>query len=731
MKIAVIFTIIAFFLIGCKTENTFLKGNESNQKEQNNASLGLDLLEQETDPLVLEKLEKYQDLKFGFFAHWGIYSQWGGVASWPLIKNFKGTRTYDIAFAKCNKDFDKYFKFYYNSNKTFNPTKFNPLEWADAAKSAGMKYFVFVTKHHDGFCMFDSKQTDFTITGTDSPYRSNSNSNITKVLFDAFREKGISVGAYFSKPDWSNSDYWASEFPVSDHSVNYDPRKYPEKWKKFKTFTYNQIEELVTDYGPIDMLWLDGAQVLPVANQDIDMDRIARMARKNQPGLIIVDRLAGGKFENYLSPEGHHNLPKKPLHKPWELCMSLGKGWSHRNNDVFKPSKEIIHILIDVVSKGGNLLLDVGPPASGEIPAAALKSMKEIGMWLEINGEGIYNTRSFKYFQENDQIYYTQSKNGETIYALCYEWPETSLKLTKVRPRKDSKIHLLGSDKELSWNHANGVLTIDLPEELKGKIKHSSKQAFVFRIEGSALESVNNIDVKYANINDSGSYFSDNNCTLMLSCPTPGAQIHFTLDGTEPNESSAIYKQAIRIDTTTIVKAIAKKNGLADSPIFQKKITKIIKPEQITLSSKLNSSQMEVNGDRLMDLKRGSLSETNRDWIGFEQEDFIASLDLGKVKRIRKISLGFLKNVYESIFVPDSVNYYISKDGTNYSMIGSVKYKISPFEMKVYVKDYVLDSINNSARFIKIEAKNRGICPHPHFNSAGKAWLYTDEILVE
>ena len=140
---------------------------------------------------------------------------------------------------------------------------------------------------------------------------------------------------------------------------------------------------------------------------------------------------------------------------------------------------------------------------------------------------------------------------------------------------------------------------------------------------------------------------------------------------------------------------------------------------------------MEVNGDRLMDLKRGSLSETNRDWIGFEQEDFIASLDLGKVKRIRKISLGFLKNVYESIFVPDSVNYYISKDGTNYNMIGSVKYKISPFEMKVYVKDYVLDSINNSARFIKIEAKNRGICPHPHFNSAGKAWLYTDEILVE
>ncbi len=726
MRNIIIYGILIFCLLSCnkKQHSTLIN-------KEDTSSLNLDRLEIEDDPKVIENLEKFQDRKFGFFVHWGIYSQWGAIASWPLIEKFEDTRDEGPAFAERDHDFKRYFEDYYKLNTTFNPQKFDPQQWADAAESAGMKYFIMVTKHHDGFCMFDTKQTNFSITGPDCPYSTNPNANITKVLFDAFRKKGIGVGTYFSKPDWSNKDYWAPEFPRPDHSVNYDPREYPEKWKSFKEFTYNQIQELMTEYGPIDILWLDGAQVVPVANQDIDMDRIAAMARKNQPGLIIADRLAEGRHENYLTPENFHSMPDKPLSRPWEINASLGNGWSHRTNDVFKPSKEIIDILIEVVAKGGNLLLNVGPPASGEIPVDALKSMKEIGNWLKINGEGIYKTRSFDYFKENDQVYYTKSKDGKTIYALCLEWPENSLKLTKVIPNKDSKIQLLGSDSELEWKFNDGLLNIETPKKIKNKLKHTSQQAYVFRIEGSATKTLKEVVVKCVNMGNPDTYLFNNTYTFELESSTPIAQIYYTLDGTEPNENSPVFTKKITINTTTTVKAIAKQKGYTASPVSHRKITKIKKSNQLSLTNKWNSQYSNANADVLYDLRRGSLDHTSGEWLGFEKNDFIGTIDLGKQIPVEKISIGFLKNVYESIFVPDSVNFYISDDGNKFNAIGSAKYKISPFEQAVYVKDYVLDSIGQSARYIKIEGKNMGICPHPHFNSGGKAWLYLDEIIIE
>lgn len=726
MRSIIIWIILIFCLLGCNEKHT----SSLNEKE-NNSSLNFDRLEIDDDPKIVESLEKFQDRKFGFFVHWGIYSQWGAVASWPLIEKFEDTRDYGPAFAERDHDFKRYFTDYYNLNKTFNPQKFDPEQWADAAESAGMKYFIMVTKHHDGFCMFDTKQTGFSITGQDCPYHTNPNANVTKVLFDAFRKKGFSVGTYFSKPDWSNKDYWAPEFPHPDHSVNYDPRRYPEKWNDFKDFTYNQIQELMTEYGPIDILWLDGAQVTPVANQDIDMDRIAKMARKNQPGLLIVDRLAEGKYENYLTPENFHSMPDKPLSKPWELNASLGNGWSHRINDVFKPSKEIIDVLIETVAKGGNLLLDVGPPASGKIPADALKSMKEIGDWLKINGEGIYKTRRFDYFKENDHVYYTKSKDGKIIYALCLAWPNDSLKLTKLIPNKNSKIQLLGSDRELEWEFNDGVLKIDIPEEIKNTLNHSSNQAYVFRIEGSAAKMLEEVVLKCVSENKPDTYLFTNTYTFELTTSTPDAQIYYTLDGTEPNENSPVYNQKISINATTVVKAIAKQKAYTNSPVITRKLTKIKKLNQLSFINKWNSQYSNANADVLYDLRQGTLDHTNGEWLGFEQKDFIGTVDLGKKIPIKKISIGFLKNVYESIFVPDSVNFYISDDGEKFNAIGSVKYDISPFEQAVYVKNYVLDSISNSTRYIKIEAKNMGTCPHPHFNSGGKAWLYLDEIMIE
>lgn len=258
-----------------------------------------------TDTAVSSKLAEWQKMKFGLFMHWGTYSQWGIVESWSICPEDEGWTQRKGPYSK---NYFEYVKAYENLQTTFNPVKFQPEKWVKAAKDAGMKYMIFTTKHHDGFSMFDTKQTDYKITDSKTAFAKNPRSNVTKEIFNAFRKDGFAIGAYFSKPDWHSQDYWWSYFPPKDRNVNYDPVKYPEKWKAFKSFTYNQIKELMSDYGKVDILWLDGGWVRPLStvdttiewqrgiktDQDIDMKQIAEMARLRQPGLLIVDRTVTG-----------------------------------------------------------------------------------------------------------------------------------------------------------------------------------------------------------------------------------------------------------------------------------------------------------------------------------------------------------------------------------------------------------------------------------------------------
>lgn len=376
----------------------------------------------ETDTVILNRIEQWQDLKFGFMAHWGMYSQWGVVESWSICNEPWINRN--------GADYYEYKKEYQALNKTFNPKHFDATQWAKAAKEAGMKYMVFTTKHHDGFCMFDSKQTDYSVAGTDCPYHTASQPDITKDIVDAFRSEGMWIGLYFSKPDWHNDDYWAHEWATPDRNVNYDIYENPQRWAKFKDFTYNQIYELTHNYGDIDILWLDGGWVRPEWSlndetrewlgcyqriQDIDMPRIAAMARKDNPDLIIVDRSVGGKYENYRTPE--QQVPDSLLSYPWETCMSMGDSWSYVENDNYKSTRKLIHTLIDIVAKGGNYLLNVGPDADGKLPETAIQRMKEIGEWLKKNGYAIYGTRPL-YPYAKDNIRYTQSKDGKHKYEI-------------------------------------------------------------------------------------------------------------------------------------------------------------------------------------------------------------------------------------------------------------------------------------------------------------------------
>jgi len=446
-----------------------------------------------TDTLVQKKIDQWQDLKFGLFMHWGTYSEWGIVESWSLCPEDEG---WTQRRGPYSQNYFEYKKAYENLQTTFNPQHFNPEKWVEAAKNAGMKYVVFTTKHHDGFCMFDTKETDYKITSPKTPFSTNPRSNVAKEIFNAFRKENFLIGAYFSKPDWHTENYWWPYFPPKDRNVNYDPKKYPEKWNAFKQFTFNQIKELMSGYGKMDILWLDGGWVRPLStvdknvewqkgivyDQDIDMKSIAAMGRSLQPGLIVVDRSVGGEFENYQTPE--QEVPAKPLSYPWETCMTMGNSWSFVPNDHYKSAQQLVQLLIKVVSRGGNFLLNIGPSSDGDWDTAAYVRLKDVGAWMKINGEGIYYSKPIAPYS-SDNIFFTQSKDGKNIYAFYLSDKEdvtlpSQIKINSLIINKKSKIQVLGSGEKLKWNQDGENLIINIPSKMQNK--NVGKYALVMKI---------------------------------------------------------------------------------------------------------------------------------------------------------------------------------------------------------------------------------------------------------
>jgi alpha-L-fucosidase len=311
---------------------------------------------------------------------------------------------------------------------------------------------------------------------------------VTKEIFDAFRSQGFMTGAYFSKPDWHSEYFWWRYSPPKDRNVNYSTAHYPDRWKKFQDFTYNQIEELMTGYGSVDILWLDGGWVRPSEkdndpqNMDINMPKIATMARNHQPGLIIVDRVVQGEFENYRTPE--QEVPGKPLPYPWETCMTMGTTWSYSRNDQYKSTHHLLELLVKIVSRGGNFLLNVGPDATGEWDPQVYHRLNEIGEWMNVNGESIYSSKPVAPYAA-DNIYYTQSKDEGKIYAFWLSDTEKVFLPDKVQiPLNNTgfikRVILLGEGQKLKWTISQGALNVQIPASIRKKdLKHCA----VFKIE--------------------------------------------------------------------------------------------------------------------------------------------------------------------------------------------------------------------------------------------------------
>ena len=420
-----------------------------------------------TDPLIQERLEWFKDQKLALMIHFGPYSQIGGGvdSSWPLSEADKWARK-NVDWVD---DLDEFREQYLALNKSFNPVRMQPDKWASFAAENGFKYMIFITKHHDGFCLYDSKYTDYKVTAQDCPFHTHKYANITKELFDAFRAKGIAIAAYFSKPDWTCPWYWAKgmEKPWgADRNPTYTPSEHPEIWEKFVEFTHGQMMELVEEYGRIDILWLDGGQVRVSNGQDIRLTEFIEKARKVQPWLISVNRSAGDVNENYITPE--QTIPDHVINIPWESCITIGTNWIYSYSDNYKSSRTLVKMLIEIVSKGGNLALDIGPQPDGCLPMEAIREVEGLGAWLKVNGEAIYCTRPADIAQHGN-IYYT--KKGDLLYSMITLEADEDLKGKIFIPvdRKVNRVVCLSDDTELTFTQSEESVCVDLDKCFSGK----------------------------------------------------------------------------------------------------------------------------------------------------------------------------------------------------------------------------------------------------------------------
>lgn len=356
--------------------------------------------------------------RFGMFIHWGTYAL---AARHEWVKNYERIPT---------KVYDKYFKH-------FNPDLFNPREWASLAKRAGMKYFVITAKHHEGFCLWDSKHTNYKSTMT--PY----GKDILKPMVEAFRAEGLKVGFYYSLIDWHHPDFTVDSMHPMRDDIAERKKNTRRDMRKYAEYLHNQVRELLTGFGKIDVMWFDFSYPGKdgKGRDDWQSEKLISLVRKLQPGIMVNNRMDLPFRPDFVTPEQYQPAGqiKDDMGRPvvWEACQTFSGSWGyHRDEQTWKSIPQLLWMLIDGVSKGGNLLLNVGPNGRGEIDARARERLEGIGAWMKYNGRSVYGCGPApeKYPCPQD-CRYTFNRETNRLYLHIMTWPFRNIHLPNMAGR--------------------------------------------------------------------------------------------------------------------------------------------------------------------------------------------------------------------------------------------------------------------------------------------------------
>src|SRR5579863_8662895 len=366
----------------------------------------------ETPAQKKKRMEWWTDARFGMFIHWGLYSE---AARHEWVKHNEHMT---------NEEYQKYFDRY-------NPDHFDPHKWARAAKAAGMKYAVLTSKHHEGFCLFDSKYTDYKATNTSAKR------DLVREYVNAFRAQGLKVGFYYSLLDWHHPDYTMDDVhplvQVDTSEANYVRLNKGRDMNKYRQYLKDQITELMTNYGKIDVLWLDWSwsksSLREKSAPDWDAVNLLRLVRKLQPGIIVNNRLGlddyadGGDFQ---TPEQVSTAElAKYKGKTWETCQTFSGSWGYyRDEDTWKTHRQLLDLLITSVANGGNLILNVGPTARGEFDYRARNALDSLAYWMHANSKAIYGcTYAPDEYKAPENTRLTYDKRTKRLYVHVYDYP--------------------------------------------------------------------------------------------------------------------------------------------------------------------------------------------------------------------------------------------------------------------------------------------------------------------
>ena len=400
----------------------------------------------------------FDTARLGMFISWGPSSQKGWEQSWPLVDG-----RISLYLPYCQ---DLTVEEYYSTTPTFDPAEYDPKELARTAKRAGMTYAVLTTKHHDGYAMFHTKYSDFSIQY--SPYRA----DIVREYVDAFRSGGLKIGLYFSLIDWHHPDNPAFEDADRQRYATLSIRQpAKEQWDRYLEFMFGQIQELLTNYGTIDVLWFDGQWER--SPEQLKAKELRDMIKSLQPDILINDRLPNqGDFDT-----SEQFVPAEPQRRMWETCLTMNTSWGYNSADAeYKTARELIHTLCEVAAKGGNLLLNVSPMGNGKLPDEQIERLEAMGAWMRKNGESIVGTVPGL---EPWQFYGPSTRKGNTVYLHLLMKPYETVAVRGIPVNTIKSVRELSTGEELPFkkrvsvvdllteNHAaKGELMITVPDHV-------------------------------------------------------------------------------------------------------------------------------------------------------------------------------------------------------------------------------------------------------------------------